>query len=173
MAENVEAVSKLDQAHGKVTVAISAAVVSAAGTGELITYSLGSCLGLTIYDPAVRVGGLIHCMLPASKTDPEKAKNRPAMFVDTGVVELLNAIFDSGGQPERLIIKAAGCAAPLDSAGRFRIGERNLTIVRKVLWNNDLIIGAEDVGGNQPRTMSLELETGRTVIRTKGAETEL
>ena len=64
----------------------------------LITYSLGSCLGLVLYDPSVGVGGMIHCMLPLSKIDPEKAKRTPAMFVETGVPLLLQEMFDLGAK---------------------------------------------------------------------------
>ena len=139
----------------------------------LVTYSLGSCAGLSLYDPAACVGGLIHCMLPLSKIDREKAQTIPQMFVDTGVPALLQALFDMGAQRKRIIAKVAGCAKLLDKKKLFRIGERNHTVLRKILWKNDILIAAEDIGGSMPRTMYLHMDTGKTVLKIKGQEVEL
>lgn len=139
----------------------------------LVTYSLGSCVGVSIFDPVIGVGGLIHCMLPSSKLEAEKAINRPCMFVDTGMIELLQAVMDIGGQGKRLRVKVAGAGSPMDSVGRFKIGERNMTTLRKVLWKNELLIAAEDTGGTEPRTMLLYMDSGRTTLRKGGTEVEL
>lgn len=79
----------------------------------LVTHALGSCLGLMIYDPVARVGGLLHAMLPLSKINPQKAQVNPYMFVDTGVPALFNTLYGMGGQKNRMIVKAAGCGNPL------------------------------------------------------------
>ncbi len=139
----------------------------------LVTYSLGSCLGVAIYDPVLKIGGMIHCMLPLSKVDQDKAAQRPAMFVDTGVPALLTDLFQLGMQRKQAIIKAAGAANVLDHKDLFRIGERNYTIFRKILWKNSMLIAAEDIGGSISRTIRLEIETGRFIVRSKGIETEL
>lgn len=60
------------------TVDISAMVVTDKADDVLVTYSLGSCIGVALYDPEACVGGMIHCMLPLSKIDPAKGKSRPA-----------------------------------------------------------------------------------------------
>ena len=139
----------------------------------IVTYSLGSCVGLALYDPVAGVGGMIHCMLPLSKIDPAKAQANPSMFTDTGVPALLQAVFDLGAERAHLVAKVAGAASLLDEKGLFRIGERNHTILRKVLWRNDILIAAEDVGGTQARTLYLYMDTGRTVVRSGGQESEL
>jgi chemotaxis protein CheD len=139
----------------------------------IVTYSLGSCVGVTLYDPEACVGAMIHCMLPLSKVDHAKAEVRPFMFVDTGVPRLLQAVFDLGAQRKRLICKVAGGASLLDEKKLFRIGERNYTVLRKILWKNDILIDAEDIGGQKARTMYLYMATGQTTIKSKGIETEL
>lgn len=139
----------------------------------LVTYSLGSCVGVTLFDPVACVGGMIHCMLPLSKVDRAKAESRPFMFVDTGMPRLLQAVFDLGAQRNRLICKVAGAASLLDEKKLFRIGERNYTVLRKILWKNDILIDAEDVGGQKARTVYLYLATGKTTIKSKGVEVEL
>ena len=153
-----------------VVVDISAFEVSNNPEEVLVTYSLGSCLGLAIYDPVVQVAGLIHCMLPLSRIDTDKAKVTPGMFVETGVPALLEAAFKLGATRKNLILKAAGCGQPLDDKGLFRIGERNHTVLRKLLWKNNLLLTAEDIGGKQSRTMKLYVETGELIIRSRGME---
>lgn len=155
------------------TIGISDMKVSNSTDDILVTYSLGSCVGVTLYDPVARIGGMVHCMLPLSKTDPEKAKNKPAMFTDTGVSALIQTALDMGAQKQRLIIKVAGAAQLMDENGTFRIGERNLTVLRKVLWKNNIIIAAEDVGGTIARTVFLHMDTGQTVVRSQRTEREL
>ena len=154
-------------------VGISQMAVSTDPGELLVTYSLGSCVGVTIYDPRARVGGLVHCLLPLSRQEPEKAKKNPAMFTDSGVVALIQGVLDAGASRENLHVKVAGGASPLDTCGRFKIGERNVTVLRKVLWKNDLMLAAEDVGGTQPRTLSLYMDRGRCTVRTAGQEVDL
>ncbi len=156
-----------------VVLGISEMMVSDRPDDVLITYSLGSCIGLTFYDPVARVGGMIHCMLPLSKIEPEKARLKPAMFTDTGVTALIQAMYDKGAHKQRLIAKVAGAAQLLDEKGTFRIGERNYIVLRKVLWKNDILITAEDIGGTIARTLCLYMDTGRTVVRSQGQEREL
>ncbi|MHC4662724.1 MAG: chemotaxis protein CheD [Planctomycetota bacterium] len=154
-------------------ISISEMKVSHNAEDVLVTYSLGSCVGLSLYDPVACVGGLIHCMLPLSKVDPEKARTRPCMFTDTGVSLLLQAIFNLGAKRNRLVAKLAGASTLLDEKGLFQIGKRNYAIMRKVLWKNNILIAAEDVGGARTRTMLLYMRDGRTTIRSGGREVDL
>jgi chemotaxis protein CheD len=148
------------------------AVTNKIGT-TLVTHSLGSCIGLTLWDPEVRVGGMIHYMLPESSISPEKAKSRPAMFADSGLPLLFRKAFELGASKKRLIVKVAGGASLLDDNGTFNIGKRNYVILRKLLWRNNVLIQAEDVGGSVSRTLRLEIATGRTTIRNRNGEVEL
>lgn len=154
-------------------VGISEMKVSNKKDDMLITYSLGSCLGLTLFDPEAVVGGMIHCMLPLSKIDKTKAQRTPAMFVDTGVPKLLQKLFDLGATRKNLIAKVAGCGQLMDEKKLFKIGERNYTVLRKVLWKNNILIAAEDVYGTVSRTMALYLDSGKTTLKIAGKESEL
>lgn len=155
------------------TVGISDYRVSSDPSDVIVTYSLGSCVGLTLYDPVARVGGMIHCMLPLSSIDPEKAKANPCMFTDLGVPFLIQRVFELGAQKERVIVKVAGAASLLDEKGVFKIGERNNVVLRKVLWKNNMLITASDVGGTAARTVYLHIEDGRTIIKSRGTEYDL
>ncbi len=155
------------------TVGISDMFISGDSRTEIITHALGSCIGVTAYDPTACIGGLIHIMLPLSKLSPEKAQINPFMFVDTGIPHFFKALFTEGARRENLQIKVAGGALLLDPDKHFKIGERNYTVLRKLLWKNDLLISAEDVGGNKSRTMSLFLESGRVIIKSQSGERDL
>ncbi len=156
-----------------VVVDIADMYVSTNPNDELVTYSLGSCIGVVIHDPVAGVGGMIHCMLPLSSCDQEKAKIKPCMFVDTGMNLFLGNLFKSGLTKANAVFKVAGGSAVLDTQGLFRIGERNYTIFRKFMWKNGLMIKAEDVGGNSARTVRLHMDTGKVTVRTGGSEVEL
>jgi len=136
----------------------------------LITYSLGSCLGVIIYDPHARVAGLLHSMLPLSKIDPHKAKTAPYMFVDTGIPLLFKEAYKLGADKKNIIVKAVGCSSLLDEKGFFKIGERNFTVLRKLLWKNNILIEKQDIGGSQSRTVSISIESGDVKIKSGGRE---
>jgi len=158
---------------GNVVVDISDMKVSKRPEDVLVTYSLGSCIGLGIYDPVARVGGLIHYMLPLSNVDKGKAKTTPCMFADTGVPLLFEEAYKLGAQKKRLVVKAAGGSQLLDEKGLFNIGKRNHTMLRKIFWKNNVLIDAEDVGGSITRTVFLEIATGRYLIKSNGQVKEL
>lgn len=154
-------------------VGVSEMAVTANPGEVLATYALGSCVGLTLFDPEAQVGGMIHAMLPLSRIDPAKAGRNPQMFVDTGVPALLQALFDMGAQRKSLVAKVAGASCIMDADGVFDIGGRNHTVLRKILWKNNILLAAEDVGGSLPRTLFLHMDTGRTVLRKAGGDTEI
>ena len=139
----------------------------------LIAYSLGSCIGLALFDPEIRLAGLLHSQLPLSKMDPAQAERWPGRFTDTGVGLLLQEMYDRGARRARLVAKAVGGSSMLDEEGRFRIGERNAAVVRKVLWKNDIVISGADFGGTVSRTLSIEVGTGTVLMRAGGITTEL
>ena len=140
----------------------------------IVTHALGSCLGISVYDPAAGVGGLLHVMMPEGRTNPEKAATNPFMFVDTGVPAFFREVYGAGAVKSRCVVKVAG-GANVNGAGidRFEIGKRNFIILRKLFWKNGVLIDAQDVGGTVPRTMYLEIGTGRVWLSTAGAEKEL
>jgi chemotaxis protein CheD len=136
----------------------------------LVTHGLGSCLGLMVYDPVVKVGGMLHAMLPLASINPQKAESNPFMFVDTGVTLLFKKIYALGGEKNRMVVKAVGCGQTAYKNELFKIGERNYTILRKFLWKNSILLEAEDIGGTISRTVFFEISSGRTVIASHGNE---
>ena len=137
----------------------------------IITHGLGTCLGLSIHDPPVHVGGLLHVMMPASGINPTKAQMNPFMFVDTGLPAFLEQMKTAGAKPGRWIVKVAGGASTTHD--HFSIGKRNWVTLRKVLWRSGVLIDGQDVGGAKARTMSLDVASGQVTVSSGGAQWRL
>jgi chemotaxis protein CheD len=155
-------------APARVVVGIADQMVTADTGVYLVTYALGSCLGIVVHDPVARVGGMLHVMLPDSSLDSAKAAANPAMFVDTGVPRLFREAYRLGAEKSRLVVKVAGGAAGNGGSDMFEIGKRNMIALRRILWQNGVLIARHDVGGSQSRTMTLDVGTGAVALRIDG-----
>jgi chemotaxis protein CheD len=161
---------------GDLVVAMADVKLSNTAGERLLTYALGSCLGVVVHDPVARVAGLLHVMLPDSSIDRAKAERNPAMFVDTGVPLLFRESYRLGAKKERIVVKVVGGAhaGATEEADQFQIGKRNLIMLRKLLWKNNVLLHAHDTGGLQTsRTVVVDVATGALTIRSQGTETQL
>ncbi len=148
-----------------VTVGIADLKVSNNPEDTLVTYSLGSCIGLAVYDPVAKIGGMLHYMLPDSSINQEKAEKNPAMFANKGIPLLFKQCYSLGADKKRMIIKVAGGSQIMDDAGTFNIGKRNYAILRKMFWKNNVMIDGEDIGGNCNRTMYMQIDDGKINLK--------
>jgi chemotaxis protein CheD len=137
---------------------------------SIITYALGSCIGLIIYDPVVKVGGILHYMLPESSIDKGKAAARPYMFADSGIPRLFKATYKLGAVKQRMKVYVAGGAEILDQKGFFNIGKRNYMALKKMFFKNKMMIDKQNVGGNSNRTIRIEIATGDIYVKTSGSK---
>lgn len=136
--------------------------------GVLITYALGSCVGISLYDPGIKLGALIHIMLPKSEVFSEQQAFK---FADSGIQETLRKMSIFGGMKGRYICKIAGGARMFEmkgTSGISNIGERNVESVRNILRTEGIRIRGQEVGDNYARTMLLDVATGVVKIRTFG-----
>ena len=151
-----------------VVVGIGDCQVSKDPDSVLVTYALGSCIGVMIHDPVSGVGGLLHFMLPESSLDPSKAEKNPYMFADTGIPMLFRSAYALGGDKKRLVVTVAGGAQMMDTQGTFNIGKRNCLAMRKILWKAGVLVAAEYLGGMVSRTIRLEVRSGNVILRESG-----
>lgn len=132
----------------------------------IMTIGLGSCIGLTLYDPVTKIGGMVHYMLPDS-TATENNGNI-AKFADTGIEELLKQVTRAGASRSRLVAKIAGGAkmfgvAQLSNIGS--IGDRNAQAAKQMLSKLNIRLIAEDTGLNYGRTVELHCDNGDFYIK--------
>ncbi|MCT4545411.1 MAG: chemotaxis protein CheD [Vallitalea sp.] len=141
--------------------------------GILTTLGLGSCVGIVLYDPIKKIGGLAHIMLP----DSTQIKNNSnvAKFADTGIEKLINDMIKLGANRNRLVAKLAGGAQMFSFKSNndlMRIGDRNVEASEKILNVLGIKILSKDTGKNYGRTIEFYTDTGDLLIKTIGKETK-
>jgi chemotaxis protein CheD len=134
----------------------------AKGPEVIVTYALGSCVGVCLYDKVTKIGGLSHIMLPDSTNFSAKDINRKK-FADTALVDLVQELRQAGAGNNRLVAKIAGGAQMFEVQPGSKlgaIGERNIVCVKQALSQLRIPIIAEDTGLNYGRTQYFDLQTG-------------
>lgn len=138
----------------------------AQGTGMLVTYALGSCIGICLQDPKLKLGALIHIMLPLNM---EPGRKNPMKYADTGIRETVKQLEAKGASRARLTAKIAGGAKMFESSGALgNIGQRNIDSVRMNLKKEGIRLLKEDVGGSVARTLLFDVNTGLACVRCYG-----
>lgn len=135
----------------------------------ITTLGLGSCIGIALYDPVTKIGGLAHIMLPDSTQ--MRNNSNTAKFADTGIEELVKKMVAAGASKARLVAKIAGGAKMFEVSGLSEIGnvgERNAQASRAKLKQLGIPLKAEDTGLNYGRTVELYTETGEFRIKSVG-----
>lgn len=140
----------------------------AKGAGMLITYALGSCIGICLYDPGIKLGALIHIMLPINM---EAGRKNTMKYADTGIRETLKQMEAKGALRSRITAKIAGGAKMFEVTGGSslgNIGQRNIESVHMNLKKEGIHILKEDVGGSVARTLLFDVSNGTGYIRSYG-----
>ncbi len=136
--------------------------------GDILTaLGLGSCIAVCVYDPVIRLGGMIHVVLPSSSIG--RSSDAPGKFADLGVPKLLEQMKDAGGVRSRFSIAILGGANVLTSAnhdGVLDIGQRNIQAVKLALSQQGLSPSADHVGGKSSRTVRLRIANGEVTVKT-------
>jgi chemotaxis protein CheD len=133
----------------------------------LTTYALGSCIAVVAWDWKLRLGELLHVMLPGSAIDrtASGAAGNPFLYVDTGVPELLRRLEVGGASKSRLRCCMAGGPNMMADSASFEIGKRNRMPIKKAFWRAGIFVDNEDVGGNESHSVRLDLGTGQGDLR--------
>lgn len=135
--------------------------------GKVATLGLGSCIGITLYDPRTKIGGLVHIMLPS--IDQARSKDNKAKFADTGILLLVDDMVKQGAVKRRLEAKIAGGASMFSFEGKtqLKIGYRNAEMTKKILKDLNIPIISEDTGEKYGRT--IELNSCDGILNVKSA----
>ena len=134
---------------------------------RLITYAMGSCIGICLYDPQIKLAAMVHIMLPINM---EAGRKNTFKYADTGIRETLNQMVAKGAMKGRITAKIAGGARMFEVSGGTlgSIGQRNSESVHQVLRRENIRLLWEDVGGKVARTMEFDSATGNGIIRSYG-----
>lgn len=159
----------------QIVVGVGDMKTSADPGADVVTYALGSCLCVVVYDPVVKVVGMLHAMLPDVSSAPHRETDNPAMFVDLGIPLVVRACLNLGARYQRLILFAAGGAKmgfPASREGRG-IGERNIAAMHRSLTELGLVLTGADLGGKLSRKVSVSVGTGATFVTGEAGVTAL
>ena len=140
-------------------------------SGVLVTFGLGSCVGIALYDQRAKIGGLAHILLNDSVkfTGPKTTSVNPAKFADTAIPHMLDMMIKMGARKTAITAKIAGGASLFNFKSETgNVGDKNIKAVRDTLKNLGLKTVFEDVGGNYGRTMRLFIASGEVTISTSG-----
>lgn len=149
----------------KVRIGISEYKIAAA-PATLVTYGLGSCLGIILYDAEMKSGGMAHTLLPEPRTGMDT--ERKTKFVTTAIQLMLNELVAQGCQQKNLVAKLFGGAnmfASLHAPDKETIGERNIRSAKVTLAALGIPLAAEDTGGSFGRTLVFDLDSGQVLVR--------
>ncbi len=152
------------------TIGIGEFTLTKADSSTITTHALGSCIGVTIFDPVARVGGMLHYLLPQPSRREKVEPSRLGIYATTGLPELFKQAYSLGASKNNLIVCVAGAATLLADTSGFQIGKRNRAMLRKLFWKNNIPIAAEETGGTIARTLHLELTSGVVTVQSKGKE---
>lgn len=162
-------VPSADRPRKRLVVGIGEFAVSNDRESLILTHALGSCVAVCLWDPHVRVAGLIHVLLPDSKINLDRAGAQPAAFADTGIPLLFQTAYAYGVQKKRAKVWLIGGADVTGlGAGQAAIGKRNILAARALLWKNGVMLTAERIAGTTARNVSLEVASGRVQVTSSG-----
>ncbi len=159
-----------------IIVRISGMATSNNPRAALLTHDLGSCIAVCVHDRFATVGGILHYLLPLSTERMPNAPLKPEMYADTGVPLLFERLYSMGAVKSRLTVRVVGGASVTKATAttpRMDIGVRNHAILRKMFWQNQILINAEDVGGTLARNVRMEIGTGLLTVSTLQGERTL
>ena len=139
------------------------------GEGMLVTYALGSCIGICLHDPKLKLGALVHIMLPLNM---ETGRKNPMKYADTGIRETIKQMEAKGASRSRITAKIAGGAMMFkDGSGSLgNIGQRNIESVRVKKKKEGIRLLKEDVGGTVARTLLFDVNSGLGCVRSYGRQ---
>lgn len=150
-----------------INIGLGELVVSKNPDDMLVAYGLGSCLGIGMYDPVMRIAGLLHAVLPES-ANGDRSNSK---YVNSGILNLMDGMVKAGASQNRLFVRMAGGANMLVSSSlssMFEIGSRNIISAHQTFLRLNLKLSAEEVGGNVGRTVRLYILSGRMTVRMVG-----
>ena len=141
----------------------------AKGEGMLVTYALGSCIGICLHDPVLKLGALVHIMLPVNM---EAGRKTPMKYADTGIRETLRLMESKGASRNRITAKIAGGAKMFEvgSSSLGNIGQRNIESVHMNLKKEGIRLLKEDVGGTVARPLLFDVNSGLGCVRSYGRQ---
>lgn len=133
---------------------------------QTITFILGSCVAVCLWDPTSNVGGATHFLLPESDG---RCPSSPR-YGNVAIAVLLHKLVDAGARLDRLRAKVfgGGCLLNLachDGKRTTSLGSRNVEVATEILRKNHIPVELIDVGGVRGKRIAFQTGTGDTSVK--------
>jgi len=141
-------------------------------TGDVLSTSapVGSTVAVCLWESNAQVSGLLHFLLPDSKSNPAQAEVTPATFADTGLMILLDEAMRLGAKKSQCKVWLIGGAQVGDGENAGKLAKRNVLAARSALWKAGILLDREEVGGNKPRKATLSVSGGELLVKVEELE---
>jgi chemotaxis protein CheD len=150
---------------GDILVKLASIVVTQGDGDNVAAYGVGSTVAVFFYDQSSRIGGCLQFMLPLSSCSPQRARDCPGMFADTGIAQLLKMCLSAGARKESLIASLVGGGDLMEKGPGYRVGKENVMAAKRMLSELGIPILTEATGGCVFRTVRLDVTTGMIYLK--------
>ena len=147
--------------YKKLIVDVGDAKISSHSGILIVTHALGSCIGITAYDKVANVGGILHYMLPIVPTLKKVGYEDEWKYGELAIPRFFKLLYKRGATKKNIRVTMAGGANVLSTAAAMPVGSRNTIIAERLFRENHVFVDAQETGGKIPRTLYLEIGTGR------------
>lgn len=171
-SEEDQLVSKLSEGASEWIMVDVGTLAVSTSTEEVLSTSapVGSCVAVCLWEADAKVSGLLHFLLPDSKSDPAHAQSRPAAFADTGLMVLLDEAARCGAKKSRCKVWLIGGAQVGDQENATKLAKRNVLAARSALWKAGILLDREEVGGTKHRKATLSVSGGQLFMKVEELE---
>ena len=147
-----------------VTTMVGMGQIAIARNSSRLSAVLGSCIGVVLYHPRLRIGAMGHVVLPHANGQ----STTPGKFADTAVPHMVHLMLQEGANAGALVAKIVGGACMFGNNGPLQIGPSNAQAVETALSVAGVRMVARDVGGNKGRRVLFDPHTGNLTTETAG-----
>lgn len=134
---------------------------------DLLRTTLGSCVGVVLFDARSKTYGLAHIVLPSSANH---TVDNVGKFADTAIPELVTRM----GVPVSMLTAKIMGGANMFAGGQqkqvMNIGNQNIQAVREKLGALGIKVVAEDLGGDKGRQVLIDPKAEKVWVSCLGQE---
>jgi chemotaxis protein CheD len=165
-SEGEELVAQLPEGSSE-WIMVDVGTLAVSTSAEVLSTSapVGSCVAVCLWEADAKVSGLLHFLLPDSKSDPAQAQSRPGAFADTGLMVLLDEAARCGARKSRCKVWLVGGAQVGDQENAVKLAKRNVLAARSALWKAGILLDREEVGGTKHRKATLSVSGGQLFMK--------
>jgi len=137
------------------------------GAETVVSTLLGSCVAIILWHPELKIGGMCHYLLASRGKHPGRGLS--GRYGDEAMLLLLQQVLASERELREFRVKLIGAATTLLPQEGERssndVATRNAAMARLLARQLGLLVQVEELGGNKPRMVVFDVQTGDVWVR--------